>query len=153
MQCDVESLITPKPTIKVSSTLNNSVKRHNILDGSSETCWTSGQGTPQYVQLDFLSPVVPKRISLTFQGGFVGTHCSVDVCNIAEDGHSMEWHTLTHIYPENVNKQQSFELKGEEDVQKLVENGVQSIKLVFKRSSDLFGRITVYDLNVEGSVL
>jgi hypothetical protein len=97
--------------------------------------------------------VVPKRIALTFQGGFVGTRCSVDVRIIAKDGINLEWHTLTHIYPEDVNRRQSFELKTEEEVQRLVDGGVDSIKLVFEQSSDFFGRITVYDLEVDGLVL
>jgi len=97
--------------------------------------------------------VVPKRIALTFQGGFVGTRCSVDVHTNQNAGDSTEWHTLTHIYPEDVNRQQCFELKPEGEVQGLVENGVESIKLVFEESSDFFGRITVYDLRIEGSVL
>jgi len=66
----------------------------------------------------------------------------------------MEWHTLMHIYPEDVNRRQSFELKAaEKEVQLLVETGVEGIKLVFEQSSDFFGRITLYDLKVEGLVL
>ena len=94
--------------------------------------------------------MVPRRIALTFQGGFVGTRCSVDVRVTSQ---SMEWRTMTHIYPEDINRRQSFELKGEEEVQNLVESGVESLKLVFEQSSDFFGRITIYDLKVEGLVI
>ena len=97
--------------------------------------------------------MVPRRIVLTFQGGFVGTRCSVDVRANKNAGDNTEWHTLTHIYPEDVNRQQSFELKPDGVAQGLVENGVESIKLVFEESSDFFGRITVYDLKVEGFLL
>ena len=97
--------------------------------------------------------MVPRRIALTFQGGFVGTRCSVDVRVTSKDGQSMEWRTMTHIYPEDINRRQSFELKGEEEVQNLVESGVESLKLVFEQSSDFFGRITIYDLKVEGLVI
>jgi hypothetical protein len=97
--------------------------------------------------------VVPKRVALTFQGGFVGTRCSVDLRVNQKDSSSSGWHTLTRIYPEDVNRRQSFELKPEGEVQSLVENGVESIKLMFEESSDFFGRITVYDLEVEGFVL
>lgn len=65
----------------------------------------------------------------------------------------MEWHTFMHIYPEDVNRRQSFELKVEGVVQSLVDGGVEGIKLVFEESSDFFGRITVYDLKVEGLVV
>jgi hypothetical protein len=96
--------------------------------------------------------VVPKRVALTFQGGFVGTRCSVDLRVNQKDGGSTGWHTLARIYPEDVNRRQIFELEPRE-VQGLVENGAESIKLVFEDSSDFFGRITVYDLQVEGFVL
>jgi hypothetical protein len=52
----------------------------------------------------------------------------------------MEWRTMTHIYPEDINRRQSFELKGEEEVQNLVESGVESLKLVFEQSSDFFAQ-------------
>jgi len=32
----------------------------------------------------------------------------------------------------------------------LLEGGVSSVKLIFEESSDFFGRITVYDLKLEG---
>jgi hypothetical protein len=49
---------------------------------------------------------------------------------------------MTHIYPEDINRGQSFELKAEEEVQNLVEIGVESLELVFEKSSDFFGRTT-----------
>ncbi|KIM88804.1 hypothetical protein PILCRDRAFT_813787 [Piloderma croceum F 1598] len=149
----LESLITSETKIKVSSTLDKSSGKKYLVDGSPETCWTSQQGIPQHIQLGFPSPVVPRRIVLTFQGGFVGTRCSVDVRANKNAGDNMEWHTLTHIYPEDVNRQQSFELKPDGVAQRWAENGVENIKLVFEESSDFFGRITVYDLKVEGSLL
>ena len=54
------------------------------------------------------------------------------------------WQELTRIYPEDVNRTQVFDLATEEPV--------KGIKLVFEESSDFFGRITVYDLMIEGQV-
>jgi len=108
------------------------------------------QGLPQYIQLDFPSPVIPKRVKLTFQGGFVGTRCAIDIpCTSKEaEAGKMTWRTLTRIYPEDINRQQNFNLEAAgSDV---VEESVQSLKLVFEESSDFFGRITVYDLQVDG---
>jgi hypothetical protein len=86
-------------------------------------------------------------MSLTFQGGFVGTRCLVNVLaplpDTDVDMAKSEWQALTRIYPEDVNRRQSFDLV-EHDGE------VQSLKLVFEESSDFFGRITVYDLTLEG---
>jgi len=131
-------LITTETRIKVSSTLDNSLGKSCLVDGSPDTCWTSQQGLPQYIQLAFSSPVIPRRISLTFQGGFVGTTCAV----FTRSQDATSWQQLTRIYPEDVNRAQMFDLTAGEPV--------QGIKLVFEESSDFFGRITVYDLMIEG---
>ncbi|KAH8835113.1 hypothetical protein DL96DRAFT_23681 [Flagelloscypha sp. PMI_526] len=41
----VQALITPETQIKVSSTLDKSVGKKHLVDGSPETCWTSQQRT------------------------------------------------------------------------------------------------------------
>jgi hypothetical protein len=142
---------------RVSSTLDNSLGKSCLVDGNPETCWTSQQaritsqsvplhltsspqGLPQYIHLAFSSPVVPGRISLTFQGGFVGTACVVTTRS--QDATS--WQELTRIYPEDVNRAQVFDLTAGEPV--------KAIKLIFEESSDFFGRITVYNLMIEGQI-
>jgi len=133
-------LINQDTRIKVSSTLDSSIGKSCLVDGSPETCWTSQQGLPQYILLIFPSPVIPKRISLTFQGGFVGTTCAVTT----QSPDATSWQELTRIYPEDVNRAQLFDLAAVEPV--------KGIKLVFEESSDFFGRITIYDLMIEGQV-
>jgi hypothetical protein len=54
------------------------------------------------------------------------------------------WQELTRIYPEDVNRAQRFDLTPGEPV--------KGMKLVFEESSDFFGRITVYDLMIEGQI-
>jgi hypothetical protein len=70
----------------------------------------------------------------------VGTKCAVSVLE-AKDG-SDAWRELTHIFPEDVNRAQLFDLPGDAPV--------KAIKLVFEESSDFFGRITIYDLKILG---
>ncbi|KIJ66449.1 hypothetical protein HYDPIDRAFT_109487 [Hydnomerulius pinastri MD-312] len=135
------SLVTLDTKVKVSSTLDKTVGKKNLTDGNPETCWTSQQGLPQLVQLVFPTPVSPRRLVLTFQGGFVGTQCAVDVAASSEDP---VWTTLTYIHPEDVNRRQVFELPDS------VGNRILCLKLVFERSSDFFGRITIYELQIEG---
>jgi hypothetical protein len=85
----------------------------------------------------FDKKVTPTRLLLTFQGGFVGTRCSIEVFD------SSRWRQLSFIYPEDVNRKQSFDLAGASDV--------EGLKIVFEESSDFFGRITVYDLQLDGN--
>ncbi|PFH52347.1 hypothetical protein AMATHDRAFT_2348 [Amanita thiersii Skay4041] len=143
------SLLSPLTTIKVSSTLDKSVAKHHLLDNNPETCWSSQQGIPQYIHITFTECVIPQRLSLTFQGGFVGIQCALQVlpCTIPAT-QSSEWHTYTHIYPEDVNRQQFFDLPITNESP--VSAGIRAMKLLFEQSSDFFGRITVYDLKLEG---
>ncbi|KAI0756386.1 galactose-binding domain-like protein [Daedaleopsis nitida] len=146
MAGEMQALITAETKIKVSSTLDKTVGKKYLTDGSPETCWTSQQGTPQYIQLSFPSPVIPKRIDITFQGGFVGTRCVVE----CQSGDEKTWRVLTRIYPEDVNRKQTFGVVAEST--DLVEASIKGLRLVFQESSDFFGRITVYDLHIAGVV-
>ncbi|KAG6901725.1 hypothetical protein C0995_008693 [Termitomyces sp. Mi166 len=134
--------------VGVSSTLDKSVGKKYLVDDNPETCWTSQQGLPQHIQLTFAERVIPKRILLTFQGGFVGTHCALHVESGPESEGKKIWQIWTSIYPEDVNRRQSFDLPSYDH-----DSGIRSLKLVFEQSSDFFGRITVYDLKIEGTVV
>lgn len=135
-----------------------------MIDNSPETCWTSQQvhscsfnlilvhilnidlkGLPQFIQLGFEDRILPKRLSITFQGGFVGTRC---VLFTFDDANKKEWQAFTTVYPEDVNRRQIFDLLP--DQPEVFKEGIMALKLVFEDSSDFFGRITVYDLKIEG---
>lgn len=58
------------------------------------------------------------------------------------------WETFTEVFPEDVNRQQVFDLPSIEGTRWT--DGMDAVKLVFEQSSDFFGRITVYDLTLEG---
>ncbi|KAF5352391.1 hypothetical protein D9756_005801 [Leucocoprinus leucothites] len=149
MESGVVSLIDSRTVLKVSSTLDKSVGKKHLTDGDVETCWTSQQGLPQSIQLMFADSVLPQRVSLVFQGGFVGTRCSVWILDSADS--TQEWRVFTNIYPEDVNRRQTFDLQPIDSCVK-IDDGVQAIKFLFEESSDFFGRITIYDLKVEGLV-
>ena len=102
------------------------------------------QGLPQMIQLGFPRPVIPGSVSITFQGGFVGTRCSIQFASPT----SGEWEVVTRIFPEDNNRLQSFALTP--DSPNPLDAGVEKLKLVFEESSDFFGRITIYDLRLEG---
>lgn len=107
---------------------------------------TAYQGTPQYIQLQFPARVIPKHVSITFQGGFVGTKCAVEVLPPSS---AQEWQPHTHVFPEDVNRKQTFELVPSETTS----GGVTGLRLVFEESSDFFGRVTIYDFQLHGIVL
>ncbi|CAE7141128.1 unnamed protein product [Rhizoctonia solani] len=143
------SLIDSSTTLKVSSTLDKSVGKKNLIDGSPETCWTSAAGLPQSIELVFSDTVTPKQLALTFQGGFVGTRCTVYgiLAGGGEDAGSLKWQAIAQIYPEDINRRQTFDLTpstNEIDLSK----GVSRLKVVFEESSDFFGRITLYNLEL-----
>ncbi|KAH9837389.1 galactose-binding like protein [Rhodofomes roseus] len=142
------SLIDAETKIKVSTTLDKSVGKKHLTDGDPGTCWTSQQGIPQYIQLQFPAPVVPSHLSMTFQGGFVGTKCRLEVLT-QRAPHKGEWQLFAHVFPEDVNRKQTFGL----DSSEVESTGLVGLKLVFEESSDFFGRITVYDLQLSGIVL
>ena len=56
--------------------------------------------------MDFKKGVVPTELSFTFQGGFVGTNCSV----YGTPPGDAEQQKLCEIYPEDVNTEQRFQL-------------------------------------------
>ncbi|KAJ6587120.1 galactose-binding domain-like protein [Mycena vulgaris] len=143
-----ELLSSPDMPIKVSSTLDKSVGKKHLVDNNPETCWTSQQGLPQYVQLGFSELVIPETVHLTFQGGFVGTRCAVKVpLQSSETGNN--WQTLTYIYPEDINGRQEFSLESESSAS-VISDGIDRLRLEFEESSDFFGRITLYDLKLHG---
>ncbi|KAI8384219.1 galactose-binding domain-like protein [Radiomyces spectabilis] len=137
------SLITPNVRIKVSSVLQRDTVnfgKQNLTDGSNETCWNSEQGLPQYVLIDFGLVVLIQTISLTFQGGFVGKKC-VALGSLPESPNEYNIPIGT-FYPEDINSTQKFDFESSTPVQRL--------KLIFEESSDFYGRITIYNLDVFG---
>ncbi|XP_062869227.1 nuclear receptor 2C2-associated protein [Trichomycterus rosablanca] len=135
-----ESLICTNTQSRVSSVLNRDVKQFGkkfMFDCSEETCWNSDQGESQWVFLEFPAPVRVSELKLQFQGGFAGKSCRLTGCS--KDGN------LEHIsdfYPEDNNAMQSFPIQNGPPVQKL--------KIIFENSTDFFGRIIVYCLDVLG---
>lgn len=124
-----------------------------MFDGTDETYWSSDQvcsfffmkflllmleilkGTPQFITLDFESPVEFKAVKIQFQGGFAGKDCSMIVTKATGE------EIKEPFYPEDVNKTQTFALKERE-------TNVKSVRLAFDSSFDFFGRIVIYSLEV-----
>ncbi|GAB6029775.1 Nuclear receptor 2C2-associated protein [Chamberlinius hualienensis] len=138
----MESLL-PICTFKVSSVLNRETKRCGkqfMFDGNDETCWNSDQGTPQWIHVDFSKEVIPKELHIRFQGGFTGKDCSIQ----GQSENEIDVVKLHSFYPEDNNSLQVFPLP--------VESTQKSLRIMFNNSTDFFGRIVVYDLNIYGNI-
>ena len=75
-----------------------------------------------------------------FQGGFVGKNCWIEVVPEAATG--FEKHQ--DFDPEDSNKLQKFSF---------TPVTCKSIKIVFGESTDFYGRITVYQLNLKWLII
>ncbi|KAG2463965.1 NR2CA protein, partial [Polypterus senegalus] len=140
----------PASLFRVSSVLNRDSKqfgKKHLFDGHEETCWNSDQGAIQWVLLEFPQMVKISEVRLQFQGGFASTDCRLEGCGKNEDVFT----TLATFYPEDKNSLQisfyffHFPIHGDPLAHKL--------KIVFENSTDFFGRIIVYKLDVLGEKL
>lgn len=112
-----------------------------MFDGSVDTCWNSdGSDTgPQHILIDFGSQVVTSSLTVMFQGGFVGQDCTVDV-GAAVDGLLPTGICFESI--EDTNDEQTFPLE--------LNESFRFMRINFASSTDFYGRITIYKLEVKG---
>ena len=160
-------------TVRASSVLQRNSKLYGprlALDSSADTCWSSDSGSPQWLSVEFPSPIDVSSISLVFQGGFVGQRCRLDAlmqrdsigdtdgggirsCGGASGTLSAEPATIgatrvssnsaliAEFEPDDTNAEQSFGCCA-----------LRATKLVltFGSSTDFYGRVVVYQLHVVG---
>ncbi|XP_029355706.1 nuclear receptor 2C2-associated protein [Echeneis naucrates] len=134
------SVICSETQSRVSSVLNRDVKQYGkkyMFDHNEETCWNSDQGECQWVSLEFPQPVTVSELWVQFQGGFSAKMCRLEGCPKDED-----LTEISHFYPEDNNSLQSFPIQEAPAVDK--------VKIIFENSTDFFGRVTVYSLDILG---
>ncbi len=93
------------------------------------------KGSPQYINIMFETPTSPYELTIVFQGGFTGKECSV----LVEE--NAEWKHVMDFWPSDVNERQVFRFPPGV-------TGGQHFQILFKSSTDFFGRITIYDLDI-----
>ncbi|KAJ3190202.1 Nuclear receptor 2C2-associated protein [Gaertneriomyces sp. JEL0708] len=141
----MSSLIDASTKIRVSSTLNRDTKSYGkqyLTDGSVETCWNSEQGSPQSISLEFGSPVSVSSLNLMFQGGFAGKECELVGVSANE-----EWESIMEFYPDDTNALQQFTIPSEKESQSW-----KKMRIVFKNSTDFYGRVVIYTLDLVGTL-
>lgn len=143
------NLLTRDVKVRVSS--GSSKDGKNVLDGSSETCWTSDNlppnsdpsssdylltfKLPSAVQLDTLH-----SLALTFAGGFCPM--SLQVLASAEDN-AKEWISISPLlHPRDTNAKQYFAISSTEP------SNIGGLRLQFRGSTDDYGRLTVYEAEI-----
>ncbi|RKP07867.1 galactose-binding domain-like protein, partial [Thamnocephalis sphaerospora] len=131
---------------RVSSVLNRDTSNYgkqHLTDGSEETCWNSDQGEPQYVAIDFGQSVRVRAVNIMFQGGFAGRRCQLMGVRTQpqSDETPGKYAALGAFYPEDINALQ---------ISLLISDAITRLKIVFEESTDHYGRITVYRLEVLG---
>ena len=109
-----------------------------MFDNVQDTCWNSDQGSPQSITLDFLQPAIVEKVDITFQGGFVGQECKVEIGD-ALDGlnHVQTWYDIFDI-----NDKQTLSLTSP--------TSARYLRLTFPSSTDFYGRVTIYSMEVYG---
>ena len=154
-------------TAKASSVLNkNSVLygAQNMLDSSDVTCWNSDGDTNNIKRAKTIIIHFNREVDLsdenaylniTFQGGFVGMNCSTYVS--ADGGKSYHCIDVSSsgaedkiVDAEDCNEAQRFDLRYCNEKHRSCLESVTSLKLTFGESTDFYGRITIYLLEVWG---
>ena len=152
-------LKTLRYLIRASSILNKNVKLYgamNALDVKDESsCYNSdgqsdGNTDTSFVVM-FHRHVLLSEIRIQFQGGFVPEECHLFCAELVQDAEHSEitWKVIedAFIEPEDNNELQSFDLTEMENPE---ERKCDAIKLQLKSSSDFYGRVTIYKLEVWG---
>ncbi|XP_019852300.1 PREDICTED: nuclear receptor 2C2-associated protein-like isoform X1 [Amphimedon queenslandica] len=129
--------------LRVSSTLNRDAKqfgKRNMFDDNCDTCWNSDHGSPQFVALEFPKPVSVRELRIRFQGGFAGRDCLFQIGG----GRSQEMSKEISFHPKDSNNLQCFPME--------TETYHTSYKILFLSSTDLYGRITIYQMEMIGMI-
>jgi hypothetical protein len=144
---------------RASSVLKGNARQFGparMFDGCPDTCWNSdaaaaaGGGGGQWVELELKrGPAAVAAVEVTFQGGFVGQECAVSV---RPPGGGGEWVRVAEFEPDDTNAPQRVPLPpGSGDGGD--GGGVGALRLDFARSTDFYGRVTIYRLELFGRYL
>jgi len=157
-------------TARASSTWNRDTRRfgpQNALDGTSDSSWNSGPSASaseddesslfaQYYEIHFHRSVRVHEIRVQFQGGFVGLDCTVYKRRRREDdtdddiGDDEKWEEMEELYmdPMDTTDVQSFHPS--DDMNSPSNPMVTAIRIEFGKSTDFYGRIVLYNIEVWG---
>ncbi|KAJ2368448.1 hypothetical protein IW150_005405 [Coemansia sp. RSA 2607] len=143
---DEQSLVPLIAQTRLSSVITQDSQasaRQHLFDGNAETCWTSSQGAPQYIDVRFTRPVHLNKVLVQFQGGFAGkTTRLMDRSQVEATTAAKE---ICVLHFDDNNRRQTAELPVE-----CREGEYSRVALVFPGSTDFYGRVVVYTLDLIG---
>lgn len=90
----------------------------------------------QWIHIVFEEEIKVTSFTFQFQGGFAGKNCSITL----EDKSGAILHEQ-QFYPDDINAKQTFNLSS-------TTGNVRKVKFSFEGSTDFFGRIIVYNLEL-----
>lgn len=137
---------------RASSTWKHDTRKFgplNALNNNTEDAWKSAQSEESdplaYFEIDFHRPVQVSELRLQFQGGFVGMDCIV----YQKNDETTDWEECEDLFidPIDSNEVQTFE----SDADDAMSGKCSSLRIEFGRSTDFYGRIVIYSLEVWGA--
>jgi hypothetical protein len=166
-------------TAKASSTWQHNIRKfgpQNALDTTSDDAWKSGptseneggNNAAQYYEIYFHRYVKVYEIRVQFQGGFVGLDCVVykqqdnnnnsdNDNNDDDNNNNLKWEEMEELYmdPIDTTDVQSFYSDIEVDnvstsSSSPTNQAVTAIRIEFGKSTDFYGRIVLYSIEVWG---
>lgn len=124
----------------------------NALSNNTEDAWKSAQSEESdplaYFEIDFHRPVHVNELRIQFQGGFAGMDCIVyQSCGESVD-QTTDWEECEDLFidPIDSNEVQTFESEADDASGKC-----SALRIEFGRSTDFYGRIVIYSLEVWGT--
>jgi hypothetical protein len=141
---------------RASSTWKHDTRKFgplNAINNNTEDAWKSAQSEEgsdplAYFEIDFHRPVRVNELRIQFQGGFVGMDCIVyQKCG---NENNDDWEECEDLFldPIDSNEVQTFASEEEEDDN--AGGKCNAIRIEFGRSTDFYGRIVIYSLEVWG---
>ncbi|KAF4320157.1 hypothetical protein BBO99_00005902 [Phytophthora kernoviae] len=132
-----------RTTCRASSVLDRNKTLYgasNLLSSDLSTCWNSAQGSPQQVQVFFHRLVDVAKLCIMFQGGFVGQDVQL---HVKKANSNVQWEPVdSEVDPDDSNDLQEFPCSLKQ---------VEALAITFQRSTDFYGRVVIYRLDIQGS--
>ena len=137
----------PQPALVVShcfasSTLNGDEDTFGVqfvIDGREDTCWNSDGSAESTLQFTLSHCSAVGAVEIIFQGGFVGKEMRIS--GFATEACGGVPQLLGAFQPEDCNERQRFSLPAGGPL-------VKVLQLYFSGSSDFYGRIVIYAVQV-----
>ena len=150
---------------RASSTWKHDTRKFgplNALNNNTEDAWKSAQSEEgsdplAYFEIDFHRPVHVNEVRIQFQGGFVGMDCIVyQKCGTGGDSSTpssedKDWEECEDLFIDPIDSNEVQTFASEEEENDKGSGKCSALRIEFGRSTDFYGRIVIYSLEVWGT--